>query len=59
MDQMALPDSASYLGMAPESLFRNLAALTSKGLIVHGRRVPLNDRSALAVKTGLSLPDIR
>jgi CRP/FNR family transcriptional activator FtrB len=50
---------ASYLGMAPESLSRNLAALCSEGLIVHGRRVTLNDRSALAAKAGLSLPDIR
>ena len=50
---------ASYLGMAPESLSRNFAALASAGLIVHGRRVTLNDRSALAAKAGLSLPDIR
>jgi CRP/FNR family transcriptional activator FtrB len=46
---------ASYLGMAPEYLSRNLVALASAGVVVHGRRVTLNDRSALAARAGLSL----
>jgi CRP/FNR family transcriptional activator FtrB len=50
---------ASYLGMAPENLSRNLAALAPAGLVVSGRRVTLNDRSALAAKAGFSLAEIR
>jgi CRP/FNR family transcriptional activator FtrB len=46
---------ASYLGMAPENLSRNLSALASDGLVVRGRRVTLNNRPALAAKAGLSL----
>jgi CRP/FNR family transcriptional activator FtrB len=46
---------ASYLGMAPENLSRNLSALAPDGLVVRGRRVTLNNRSALAAKAGLSL----
>jgi CRP/FNR family transcriptional regulator, transcriptional activator FtrB len=46
---------ASYLGMAPEHLSRNLAALAPAGLVVHGRRVMVNNRPALAAKAGLSL----
>jgi CRP/FNR family transcriptional activator FtrB len=45
---------ASYLGMAPEHLSRNLAALAPAGLVVRGRRVVLNDRPALAARAGLS-----
>jgi CRP/FNR family transcriptional regulator, transcriptional activator FtrB len=45
---------ASYLGMAPEHLSRNLAALAPAGLVVRGRRVVLNDRPALAAQAGLS-----
>jgi CRP/FNR family transcriptional regulator, transcriptional activator FtrB len=39
---------ASYLGMTPENLSRNLASLTSVGVAVHGPQVTLNDRAALA-----------
>ena len=39
---------ASLLGMAPESLSRNLASLAPLGLSVRGRHVSLNDRAALA-----------
>jgi CRP/FNR family transcriptional regulator, transcriptional activator FtrB len=39
---------ASYLGMTPEHLSRNLAALTRAGVTVHGRQVTLKDRPALA-----------
>ncbi len=46
---------ASYLGMAPENLSRNLSALAPQGLAVRGRHVTLNNRSALAAKAGLSL----
>jgi CRP/FNR family transcriptional activator FtrB len=45
---------ASYLGMAPEHLSRNLAALAPAGVAVRGRRVVLNDRPALAARAGLS-----
>jgi CRP/FNR family transcriptional activator FtrB len=45
---------ACYLGMAPEHLSRNLAALAPAGLVVRGRRVALNDRPALAAVAGLS-----
>jgi CRP/FNR family transcriptional regulator, transcriptional activator FtrB len=45
---------ASYLGMAPEHLSRNIAALAPAGLVVRGRRVALRDRSALAAVAGLS-----
>jgi transcription initiation factor TFIID subunit TAF12 len=41
--------------MAPENLSRNLSALAPAGLVVRGRRVTLNNRSALAAKAGLSL----
>jgi CRP/FNR family transcriptional activator FtrB len=44
---------ASYLGMAPEHLSRNLAALAPAGLAVRGRRVTLGNRAALAARTGL------
>lgn len=47
---------ASYLGMAPEHLSRNLAALAPAGLVVRGRRVALKDRPALAAVAGLSEP---
>lgn len=47
---------ASYLGMAPEHLSRNLAALAPSGLVVRGRRVALNNRSALEIAAGLNLP---
>jgi CRP/FNR family transcriptional activator FtrB len=46
---------ASVLGMAPANLSRNLAALAPAGVAVHGRRVTLNNRSALAARTGLGL----
>jgi CRP/FNR family transcriptional activator FtrB len=45
---------ASYLGMAPEHLSRNIAALAPAGLVVRGRRVALNNRSALELVAGLS-----
>ena len=41
---------ASYLGMTPENLSRNLAVLVRAGVVVRGRQVTLNDRSALAAK---------
>lgn len=44
---------ASYLGMAPEHLSRNIAALAPAGLVVRGRRVALNDPSALTTIAGL------
>jgi len=47
---------ASYLGMAPEHLSRNLAALAPSGLVVRGRRVALNNRYALEIAAGLKLP---
>jgi len=57
--QFALPYDkrtlASVLGMAPANLSRNLAALASSGLMVRGRRVTLNDRSALTARSGLGL----
>jgi CRP/FNR family transcriptional activator FtrB len=46
---------ASYLGMAPEHLSRNLAALAPAGLVVRGRCVMVNNRPALAARAGLSL----
>jgi CRP/FNR family transcriptional regulator, transcriptional activator FtrB len=46
---------ASYLGMAPENLSRNLAALAPVGLVVRGRRIMLNDRHALADVAGVKL----
>lgn len=46
---------ASYLGMAPENLSRNFAALAPEGLVVRGHHVTLNNRPALAAKAGLSL----
>jgi CRP/FNR family transcriptional activator FtrB len=46
---------ASVLGMAPANLSRNLAALAPAGVIVRGRRVTLNDRAALAARSGLGL----
>jgi len=45
---------AHYLGMAPENLSRNLAALASAGLVLRGRCVTLNDRPALAARAGLN-----
>jgi hypothetical protein len=39
---------ASQLGMAPENLSRNLAALAPLGVTVHGRVISLSDRTALA-----------
>jgi CRP/FNR family transcriptional activator FtrB len=45
---------ASYLDMAPEHLSRNLAALAPAGLVVRGRRVVLNNRSALEAVAGLN-----
>jgi CRP/FNR family transcriptional activator FtrB len=39
---------ASYLGMEPESLSRNLAALGNAGVSVRGRLVCVNDPAALA-----------
>jgi CRP/FNR family transcriptional activator FtrB len=39
---------ASYLGMKPESLSRNLAALGSAGVSVRGRQVCVSDPAALA-----------
>jgi CRP/FNR family transcriptional activator FtrB len=47
---------ASYLGMAPEHLSRNIAALAPAGLVVRGRRVTLNNRPALAAAAGLEAP---
>jgi CRP/FNR family transcriptional regulator, transcriptional activator FtrB len=44
---------ASYLGMAPEHLSRNLSALAPAGLLVRGRRVALKNRAALAAVAGL------
>jgi CRP/FNR family transcriptional regulator, transcriptional activator FtrB len=46
---------ASYLGMAPENLSRNLAALASAGVEVRGRRITLNDPTALAAVAGWDL----
>lgn len=46
---------ASYLGMAPENLSRNLAALASAGVVVRGRRITLNDPTALAAVAGCDL----
>jgi CRP/FNR family transcriptional regulator, transcriptional activator FtrB len=46
---------ASYLGMAPENLSRNLAALASAGVEVRGRRITLNDPTALAAIAGCNL----
>jgi CRP/FNR family transcriptional regulator, transcriptional activator FtrB len=46
---------ASVLGMAPANLSRNLAALAPAGLVVRGRQVTLNDRVALAARSGLAL----
>jgi CRP/FNR family transcriptional activator FtrB len=45
---------ASYLGMAPEHLSRNLSALAPAGLLVRGRRIALKNRAALAAVAGLS-----
>ena len=46
---------ASHLGMAPEHLSRNLAALAPAGLLVRGRRVALSNRQALATAAGLRI----
>jgi CRP/FNR family transcriptional regulator, transcriptional activator FtrB len=46
---------ASYLGMAPEHLSRNLAALAPAGVVVRGRRVTLGNRPALAARAGSRL----
>ena len=46
---------ASYLGMAPENLSRNLAALAAAGVEVRGRRIILNDPTALAAVAGYDL----
>jgi CRP/FNR family transcriptional activator FtrB len=46
---------AGVLGMAPANLSRNLAALASTGLEVRGRRVMVNNRPALAARSGLGL----
>jgi CRP/FNR family transcriptional regulator, transcriptional activator FtrB len=46
---------ASVLGMAPANLSRNLAALAPAGVVVRGRRVTLNNRTALAARSGLGL----
>ena len=39
---------ASYLGMEPESLSRNLASLAEAGVSVRGRQISLSDSAALA-----------
>jgi CRP/FNR family transcriptional regulator, transcriptional activator FtrB len=39
---------ASYLGMEPESLSRNLASLASVGVSVRGRQISVSNRAALA-----------
>jgi CRP/FNR family transcriptional activator FtrB len=39
---------ASYLGMEPESLSRNLASLANVGVSVHGREISVSDPAALA-----------
>jgi CRP/FNR family transcriptional regulator, transcriptional activator FtrB len=39
---------ASYLGMKPESLSRNLASLAAAGVRVRGRQISLKDPAALA-----------
>jgi CRP/FNR family transcriptional activator FtrB len=39
---------ASYLGMEPESLSKNIAFLAAAGVDVRGRQVVLHDREALA-----------
>jgi CRP/FNR family transcriptional activator FtrB len=39
---------ASYLGMEPESLSRNLASLAEAGVSVRGRQISLGDSAALA-----------
>jgi CRP/FNR family transcriptional activator FtrB len=39
---------ASYLGMEPESLSRNLASLAEAGVSVRGRQVSVTDLAALA-----------
>jgi len=39
---------ASYLGMEPESLSRNLASLAEAGVSVRGRQISLTDSAALA-----------
>lgn len=46
---------ASVLGMAPANLSRNLAALAPAGVVVRGRHVTLNNRAALAARSGLGL----
>jgi CRP/FNR family transcriptional activator FtrB len=45
---------ASYLGMEPESLSRNLAALGNAGVSVRGREIRVNDPAALAEIARLS-----
>jgi CRP/FNR family transcriptional activator FtrB len=47
---------ASYLGMEPESLSRNLAALAAAGVKVHGRQISLSDPAALAEIARLGHP---
>jgi len=47
---------ASRLGMAPENLSRSLASLAALGVGVRGRRVSLNDRTALAEFARLEVP---
>ena len=39
---------ASYLGMEPESLSRNLASLAEAGVSVRGRQISVSDSAALA-----------
>jgi CRP/FNR family transcriptional activator FtrB len=48
---------ASYLGMEPESLSRNLAALGNAGVSVRGRQVCVNDPAALVEIARLSRID--
>jgi CRP/FNR family transcriptional activator FtrB len=46
---------ASQLGMAPENLSRNFAALVPFGVSVHGRQISLTNRTALAELARLPL----
>src|ERR1700730_3942251 len=52
---------ASYLGMEPESLSRNLASLAEAGVSVCGRQICVGDPAALAeiARLGPRIPEIR
>jgi len=54
---------ASYLGMEPESLSRNLASLANAGVSVRGRQISVRDPAALAhvarIMPGPAVPDAK